>query len=613
MPSKLSSRLQMLLDTPPDRSRALADRRRDAIDHSSDQPRFAVIVKYDGDIAALEAAGLVLRSRPVGGFATGYATADAIRRLEALDSVESISAPRRVMPELNVAVPAIEADRAQRSGIGGANVLVGVIDYGLNWQHPDFCNPDGTTRILAIWDHTLTAQPGEATPVNFTFGVEYTSTQINAALLTNNPPVQIRTTDDPLHSHGTPVTGAAAGNGRISPQMVPAGNYSGVAPDSRIIFVRLGGSHGVFDTHVIDAIKYLAEKSAGLGRPIAINLGFGSKLGPHNGTSPFEQAIDGVLAQGIPGLILVTSAGNEAAAAHHVSATVNTNVATVVPVQLAPGENETEIEFWYPRAERVTVTVTDQDATQKLTIAPGASGTKDFPSGDRLVITSTIGELGTNDNLITIVISRPAGRPLATWSITLQATTSLPVRVDGYLDGSKPQTRFLGPAVTSSGTITEPGNARRIITVGAYITKSTGHGIGTLADYSGRGPTRDGRQKPDVAAPGEYVDSANGAYIPPAAQGTPPYIGVSGTSMAAAMVTGTAALVLTAYRPALQATVRSLLQDTARTDAQTGDTPNNSWGYGKVDAFAAVTAARHHVPQAATPSDSTPDPAPTSS
>ena len=83
---KLSSRLQTLLDTPADRLRALADRERQAID----QPRFAIIVKHDGDSAALKAAGLVLQA-PSGEFATGYATAETIHRLAALDGVKSIS------------------------------------------------------------------------------------------------------------------------------------------------------------------------------------------------------------------------------------------------------------------------------------------------------------------------------------------------------------------------------------------------------------------------------------------------------------------------------------------------------------------------------------------
>jgi len=611
MPSKLSSRLQMLLETPVDRLRALTEQQRYAIDHTSDQPRFAVIVKYDGDTDALETAGLVMRSPPVGGFATGFATPEAIRKLAALDGVTSISAPLRIKPELNVAVPEIAADLVQINGIGGAGVLVGVIDYGIDWRHPDFRNPNGTTRILAIWDQPLNAQPGESTPANFTFGVEYTSSQINAALLTDNAPVDIRTTDDPLSPHGTHVTGCAAGNGSASQQMVPVANYSGVAPESRILFVRLGRAGGVFETEVIDAIGYLAEKSAGLGRPIAINMSFGNKLGPHDGTSPFEQAIDTILARAVPGLILVKSAGNEGAAAHHVSTTVDTNVATVIPVELALAEKHAEIEFWYPRAERVTVTVTDQGAVEKLTVAPGGSDTKLFPSGDRLSIRSTIGELGTNDNLITIVISRLIVQPLATWSISLQTLTLLPVRVDGYLEGTKYRTRFRGPAVTSAGTITEPGNANLIITVGAYITKGTGYdvGKGDLADFSSRGPTRDGRQKPDVAAPGEYIVSTNGAYVPPVLDGTLPYKRMSGTSMAAPMVTGTAALILTAAPTTLQMTLRSYLRESARSDGQTGEVPNNRWGYGKVDALGAVATAREHQPQPSPPADGAPRPA----
>lgn len=595
MASKLSPRLQMLLDTSPDRLRAVDGLKRYAVDATTDQPRFNVIVEHDGDAAALVTAGLVLRSRTAGRFATGTATAEAIRRIEALPTVRSITAPHRVDPELNVAVPAIRADRAQRDGVGGTGALAGIIDVGINWRHPDFRNPDGTTRILAIWDQTLTPANGEAPPANFTYGVEYTSAMINAALLTSNPPVPIRTTDGPS-GHGTHVAGIAAGNGRALGDTSGHRNFSGVSPLSRLIVVRLRAGAS-FEDDVIDGVNYLAEKSSALGRPLAINMSFGKKLGPHDGRSHFERQIDAVLERALPGFVIIKSAGNEASAGHHIQATIDTHLASVVPVDLAAGEKHVEIELWYARDDRLDVTVLDPTGKESVTVAAGGNDSKIFASGDQLTIRSTIGEAETGDNLVTIILSRLGATPQATWMVLPQAQSLLPIRVDGWLEGNTPATRFLGAHVSRYGTITEPGNAKRIITVGAYVTKTTGYGvgIGSIADFSSRGPTRDGRTKPDVTAPGDYIDAPNAAYDPQAPGTVSPYVGMSGTSMAAPMITGSATLLLEADPRLLQATAKSLLEATATADAETGTVPNTIWGYGKVDTAAAVSMAREQT------------------
>ena len=86
--------------------------------------------------------------------------------------------------------------------------------------------------------------------------------------------------------------------------------------------------------------------------------------------------------------------------------------------------------------------------------------------------------------------------------------------------------------------------ARQAIAVAAYVTRvASGDDVeGDLAGFSSRGPTIDGRPGIDIAAPGSVIRSAcsSQTWVPCAGEWTE----MSGTSMAAAVVSGTAALIL---------------------------------------------------------------------
>jgi uncharacterized protein (TIGR03437 family) len=167
--------------------------------------------------------------------------------------------------------------------------------------------------------------------------------------------------------------------------------------------------------------------------------------------------------------------------------------------------------------------------------------------------------------------------------------------------------RFLTFAVP--GNIWDGATAQYGIVPTASINKvnwTTEKGAGSLHPSEGKqgeiwtgssvGPTFDGRVGIDVAAPGHQLIAP---YTAGSQWGNSPGLriadgggnyGLSGAvSAAAPQVTGIIALMLQLNPKLDAAAVKYILQRTARRDAFTGDVPNNVWGYGKVDALAALT------------------------
>jgi serine protease AprX len=107
---------------------------------------------------------------------------------------------------------------------------------------------------------------------------------------------------------------------------------------------------------------------------------------------------------------------------------------------------------------------------------------------------------------------------------------------------------------TAGMTINDPGNAERAITVGSTHRDSP-HTFG-VSYFSSRGPTGDGRRKPDLVAPGERITSAAAgknlepvkAAKPEGFEGAAVYVEDSGTSMAAPHVSGAIAAFLSVQR-----------------------------------------------------------------
>ena len=596
--AKLDPGLKFLVDQKKTMLRTLADEAAFTFEAETGQPAtFSVLLQFEGDLSAIEEAGFKTRSF-AGDVATGEVELPQLGDLEQLDSVVRMEVSRVLGRELDLAVPESRVDTVHTGPPGhrGAGVVVGIIDSGIDYTHEAFRRSDGTSRILAIWDQGLAPQAGEANPANFSYGVEYQKSAIDAALAAANPLAVVRHRDLQIPNdgfHGTHVAGIAAGDGSAASQGQPAFTFVGAAPEADIVVVantrgRAAGERGLGDSaDTLDAIRYIFDIATSLGRPVVINQSQGDNVGPHDGTSLLERGIDNLL--GGPGRAMVKSAGNEGVQNRHASATLAAGIPQSVPYAVPANQAfPVTIDLWYRGPDRFDVSVTPPNGGASAPVISGSSTTIALPNGNQAFVDSDLNDPGNGDNRIFVVLSRGTAATVqaGTWLLTIQGTTVTLGQWDAWIQRDA-RAQFLPPFQNPARTVSVPGTAQEVITAGSYVTR--GAGVGSISSFSSLGPTRDGRQAPTVAAPGQVLMAPQ-----PTSTGDS-YGLMQGTSMAAPVITGTVALLLQKNSSLTQAQIRDCLMRTARMDAFTGITPNNAWGAGKLDANAAFACAPSQV------------------
>ena len=567
------------------------------------EPLYPAII-YSQDAQELQQQGIHLNS-VYSKFATAQLTPAQILKLVSLKSVHYIDRGVENKPVLNVSVPQTGVYLVHNGAINGVpyqgeNAIVLIHDSGIDWKHLAFRDPTDTTRsrILAIWDQTLTPTGSEHSPSGFNYGVEYTQAQIDNEL-DGSPANFVRTRDN--EGHGTHVAGIAAGNAAYS------GLYIGMAPKADIIVVK-GGDGSLNEAGIIDGLTYAANKSVQFSEPVAVNWSFGTQMGPHDGTLPEEVAANQFSQQ--PGRIISVAAGNEGADNIHIDGTITAGGSAVIQIDVPgytpnPSANDDEftLDIWYDGSETVTATVNSPNNIN-FTMNPGNHGISGDNSDGTIELWNITSSINGQKNIVLDVYDANANQPPAqgSWTLTL-SNASASIAYDGWL-----ATATVGNATATvvngnnNKTVGMPGTANQPVTVASYVTKwfwspYTGgiltyntniYGIDAISDFSSIGPTRDNRQKPEIAAPGEGIaaplsrwSSPNTAFVLPGEK----YLIEQGTSMAAPHITGTAALFL-GNDPGLTVTdFKTAITENAATDIFTGTVPNYVWGYGKLAVF----------------------------
>lgn len=533
-------------------------------------------VRPDADLSFLPS--LRARVNSAGSIVSVDLPVSALRTLAMWPSLHYAEAARKSRPLLNQSAPAVQAETARTTfNRSGKGVLIGLVDTGIDIRHPDFRTATGHTRIKYLWDQTDLSTGGA--PTDQAFGREYTEEQINQALFGNTEFSQ-RDGDGEWGGHGTHVAGIAAGNGGGTP-------FVGMAPEASLIIVKWDGAHG------LDANRYIMARAERLGLPVVINNSWGGQYGPHDGTDNEAKGLSELVGPEKPGRSITFSSGNKGGIPIHLSGSLSKGQTGEVSIVAPAGQTEFEIEVWADvtsefRFGLTFPTDTSNRTRGSFTVDSGKNGTYTVP-GDTMPYNEAIITIDARDRPYPLnpgiqrcsIYVDLRGTPAGTinglsWALTMERLNEEGnPQVDGWIvQGERLRFASYGSSFTGDTLKTLVNQACMLngIVVGAFITKNEwtafdgstvteplhGKELGDPAHFSAQGPTRDGREKPDLIAPGQWVASALSGdmnlplsakrYVTPDGR----HVHWEGTSMASPHVSGAVALMFET-QPALTA------------------------------------------------------------
>ncbi|HWT27670.1 MAG TPA: S8 family peptidase [Mobilitalea sp.] len=468
----------------------------------------------------------------------------------------------------------------------GQGVLVGIIDSGIDYTNPIFQNADKTTRITMLWDQTIQS---DNYPAGLFYGTEYTSEQINQALQSNDPFSIVPSKDEV--GHGTMLAGIAAGN------EVQASGFSGVAPDSQLIVVKLKTAKTYLkdffrvpqsvicyqENDIIVAADYVMRTAFNLNKPIALCIALGTSQGAHDGRGTLSSLLS--LRSQTSGVAILIAGGNEGNARRHYYGVIDA-VTGYNTVELDIGANESgfSMEIWgdSPGVFSLDITTPSGEYVPRIEARLDESREVTFIfEPTRIVIDFQMVESQSGDQLILLRFTNPSE---GIWKFNIYGRGELSKGFNIWL----PMSGFISDNTffvhsNPNTTILSIGNSADPITVTAYNVADD-----SLYINASRGYSRNGTVKPEIAAPGVNIQS------PTLDQG---FTEVSGTSASAAHTTGVAAMLLEwgivkGNYPSMNTVdmkvfmIRGARRDTNR------KYPNPDWGYGILDVYNIFNALR---------------------
>jgi subtilisin family serine protease len=467
-----------------------------------------------------------------------------VARIEVVRSapiVLSLKASQPVRPTLDATVRVMGVGAkelvAPAMSRGGKGVVVGIIDSGGDFAHRNFRSSRGKTRLRALWDQSGVARAGSP----FGYGRLYSPAEIDTALAAPDPYAALGYGPRPdsayeQGAHGTHVMDIAAGNGLGS-------TLPGVATQAELIFVEMSASDIAWrgpesvmqsfgdSVQMLEAIRFIFDTAAE--RPCVINLSLGTNGGAHDGSSLVEQGID-AMATELPDRAVVIAAGNAQLDGIHSSGEVPARGTLDLIWRMK--EQGGEVELWCDGAARLRASLLGPDGVEVIRVDPGVSR-RAVAEGDLTAVfaSSRLDDPNNHDNVIGVWLA--PGLPAGDWTLRLESLTGEAAAFHAWIERMDwAQSMFAEPV--ASHTLGSISTGRQSVVVGAFDAHKTELPV---ASFSSSGPTRDGRLKPEISAPGVNVVAAR-------SRTDDGVIRKSGTSMAAPAVTGLVALMLAEAR-----------------------------------------------------------------
>ena len=490
--------------------------------------------------------------------------------------------------------------------VRGQGVLIGFLDTGIDYLREDFKASGGRTRIAAVWDQTIQSvnyeeDTGEAAGTEqydreqvqgmVQYGTVYTREDINAALAAEregqNPYDIVPSRDE--NGHGTFLAGVAAAS--------ETADYIGAAPEAEILMVKLKPAkkylrdfyllpervEAYSETDMMMGVRFLQQYAIREKKPLVICVGLGTASGSRTGALPFADLLNTLARQ--VNTVVVTCTGNEANNRTHTSGlAVSDTEPSEIEITVGADERGFVMEIWAESLDILSVAITSPSG-ERISRIPAridTGGVYNFLlERSQVAVNYRVVESASGYEVIFMRFINPAQ---GIWKIHVYSLTNIVGRYNAWL----PLKQFLSGDTyflnsNPSTTLTEPGAAERVISVGAY-----NHITDASYVASGRGYTATGLVKPDFVAPGVdvYGVRAGGGYTTR-----------TGTSVAAAHAAGAAALLLTwgvtdGNLPYMGTNeVKSVLIRGAKRENNTVY-PNNIYGYGKIDVIEAFYKLR---------------------
>ncbi|MDE6627730.1 MAG: S8 family serine peptidase [Muribaculaceae bacterium] len=563
---------------------------------------------------------------------------DKVEALAAMDEVFSVDFLGESRPYLDKGREVTNVDALHNASdeqlaghsYTGEGVIVGLYDTGLDPNHAAFRNADGTSRVKGLF-------------------IRKSDSALNRDY-TNPDDIINYVTETPTATHGTHVLGIMGGSKDVQ-GVYATSNSSGEVAGSIPYYGpaynadMLVGCGDFYDSCILSGIEKVVNYAQELGKPAVVNLSLGNNAGSHHPLSSTGRFLD---ALGDKAIICI-SAGNEGTNPLAVSRAFNARYKTlntfIVPQNVPTGSITFTAEFWadndkpfevnlvvYDKLDNKvveTVPVTTSGSlnsssaafTAQYTNASRVSGTAGLDRSTNCYnayFSGTLQAKATPTRFVGVNITGTAGQTVYGWINTiataedpdkLNPATFSAENVTGYLNGS------------CNGTINGFGCGEKIVSVGAYVSRTGapyigtgGYGgsagsIGAIANFSSYGKTLDGRQLPHVAAPGAQVVSAvsttwfnNDDKMSPERVNARSdlhgrvsyYYPMQGTSMSSPFAAGIIALWLEANPNLTIEQVHDIIKKTSIKDSYvnsaSGDNPLR-WGSGKIDALAGLKEA----------------------